>query len=294
VSLSPKDVQKSDDKIQPLTIPDIKKMALAGEKITMLTAYDYSLAGLVDKAGMDIILVGDSLGMAILGYDSTVPVTMDEMLHHAKAVRRGVKRALVVADMPFMSYQVSTEEAVRNGGKFLKEAGCHGVKLEGGRNMAFVIERMVKSDIPVMGHIGLTPQTAAALGGYKVQGRDIESARRLIEDAMAVEEAGAFAIVLECIPEGLAGVITERLSIPTIGIGAGPRCDGQVLVINDLLGLFDRFVPRFVRQYANLAPLIRDALDAYVNDVKDGRFPLQENSFHDDTGMLKAILEDKA
>ncbi|MGQ9812344.1 MAG: 3-methyl-2-oxobutanoate hydroxymethyltransferase [Dissulfurimicrobium sp.] len=290
MSPPPKDVQKSDDKIQSLTIPYIQKMAFAGEKITMLTAYDYFLAGLVDKAGVDIVLVGDSLGMTVLGYDSTVPVTMDEMLHHAKAVRRGVKRALIVADMPFMSYQVSKEEAVRNGGKFLKEAGCHGVKLEGGRNMASVIEQMVKSDIPVMGHIGLTPQTAILLGGYKMQGRDIESAKRLIEDAIAVEEAGAFAIVLECIPAGLAGIITERLSIPTIGIGAGPRCDGQVLVINDLLGLFDRFVPHFVKQYANLAPLIKDALDAYVNDVKNGKFPLQENSFQDDTEVLKAIL----
>lgn len=293
MSPSPDDLQRpADNCFSPLTISDLKKKVLAGEKIAMLTAYDYFLAGLVDKSGMDIVLVGDSLGMAILGYDSTVPVTMDEMLHHAKAVRRGVKRALIVADMPFMSYQISKEDAVRNGGRFLKEAGCHGVKLEGGRNMAAVIERMVKSDIPVMGHIGLTPQSASVLGGYKVQGRDIESAKRLIDDAIAIEEAGAFAIVLECIPAGLAGLITERLSIPTIGIGAGPHCDGQVLVINDILGLFDRFVPRFVKQYTNLAPQIRDALRAYVDDVKNGSFPLQENSFQDDENLLKAILED--
>ncbi|MGB9712404.1 MAG: 3-methyl-2-oxobutanoate hydroxymethyltransferase [Dissulfurimicrobium sp.] len=265
--------------LRPLTIPDLKKKAASGEKIAMLTAYDCPFAGFVDEAGADIVLVGDSLGMVVLGYDSTVPVTMDEMLHHAKAVRRGVKRALLVADMPFLSYQISEEEAIKNAGRFLKEAGCHGVKIEGGLDMAGVIRRVVKAGIPVMGHIGLTPQTVTALGGYKVQGKDVESAKRLIEDALAVEEAGAFAIVLECIPTGLAGLITEKLSIPTIGIGAGPLCSGQVLVINDILGLFDRFIPRFVKQYANLAPQIRQALKNYVEEVREGRFPLEENSF---------------
>ncbi|MDA8162307.1 MAG: 3-methyl-2-oxobutanoate hydroxymethyltransferase [Desulfobacteraceae bacterium] len=277
-----------------VTIPDLKKKAVTGEKIVMLTAYDYSFARFVDEADIDIILVGDSLGMTILGYDSTVSVTMDEMLHHAKAVRRGVKRAFIVADMPFLSYQVSEEDAVRNAGRFLKEAGCHGVKLEGGVDMAQVIKRVVKAGIPVMGHIGLTPQTVTALGGYKVQGKDAESAGRLVEDALAVEDAGAFAIVLECIPAGLAGLISQKLSIPTIGIGAGLDCDGQVLVVSDILGLFERFVPRFAKQYVNLAPQIRQAINDYAAEVREGRFPSAEHSFQDgDIPDLAPRAEDR-
>lgn len=262
-----------------LTPKDIQLKKTHAEKITMLTAYDYSMAAMIDKAGIDIVLVGDSLGNVVLGLDSTVPVTMDDMLHHCKAVSRGVGRALLVGDMPFMSYQVSREKAVENAGRFLKEAGCHAVKLEGGKNMAKVIECIVRAGIPVMGHAGLTPQTATALGGYKVQGKDRESAEQLVADAEAVEAAGAFAIVLECVPSTLAAEITERLSIPVIGIGAGPDCDGQVLVTNDMLGMFGRFKPRFVREYAQLAPIIESALSAFIADVKNSSFPSDDESF---------------
>lgn len=259
------------------------------EPITMLTAYDYQFARLIDKAGADMILVGDSLGMVVLGYDSTVPVTMEEMLHHAKAVRRGTEKAFVVGDMPYMSYQISTEEAIRNAGRFIKEAGCHGIKLEGGQEMAETVRAITRAGIPVVGHIGLTPQTATALGGYKLQGTDAETAQRLVKDAEALSQAGAFAIVLECIPTELAKYITETLAIPTIGIGAGPFCDGQVLVTHDLLGIFDKFTPRFVKKYANIAPLIQDALAAFLSDVMAKKIPDADHSFEGGKGLIDML-----
>ena len=261
------------------TIKDITRMKEAGEKITMLTAYDASFARLLDSAGVDVLLVGDSLGMVLLGYESTVPVTMDEMIHHAAAVKRGTQNALLVGDMPFMSYQVSTEEAVRNGGRFLKEAGCDAVKLEGGIEVCETVQALVRAGIPVMGHIGLTPQTAGQLGGYRVQGKDAESARGLLGDARALEKAGAFGVVLECIPDSLAGLITESLTIPTIGIGAGVNCDGQVLVTHDLLGMFEKFVPSFVKKYVNLAPDMKEAVISFMEEVRAGQYPDDEHSF---------------
>jgi len=262
-----------------VTITDLKEKKRNGRKITMLTAYDYPMARLVDEAGIDIILVGDSLGMVVLGYDSTVPVTMDEMIHHAKAARRGTKYAFLIGDMPFMSYQVSREDAVRNAGRFMKEAGSDAVKLEGGREVIEVTEAIIDAGIPVLGHLGLTPQTISKLGGYKVQGKSAEAAKRLLEDAIALEKAGCFAIVLECVPDKVAKLVTEKLNIPTIGIGAGPGCDGQVLVTNDMLGLFDRFVPKFVKQYVKLSTLISDGIKRYKDDIESGRFPDEEHSF---------------
>jgi len=262
-----------------VTPPDIKSRKKDGPKITMLTAYDYSMAAMIDQSGVDIVLVGDSLGMVALGYDSTVPVTMDEMIHHSKAVSRAVKHAMVLGDMPFMSYQVTIEEAVRNAGRFIKEAGCHAVKLEGGVEQSNTIKAIVGAGIPVVGHIGLTPQTATALGGFKVQGKDIESAQKLLEDGKAVAEAGAFAVVIECVPSGIGKAVTESINIPTIGIGAGPHCDGQVLVTNDLLGMFEKFTPKFVKKYADLAPIIKKAFATYVEEVKNGDFPDEEHSF---------------
>ncbi|MBW2098433.1 MAG: 3-methyl-2-oxobutanoate hydroxymethyltransferase [Deltaproteobacteria bacterium] len=272
-----------------VSLADLQNKKASGDKITMLTAYDYSMARVIDEAGLDIVLVGDSLGMVALGYGSTVPVTMEEMIHHCRAVRRGVNRALLIGDMPYLSYQVSKKEAVRNAGLFLKKAGCHGVKLEGGSVMAPTIEKIVKAGISVMGHIGLTPQTATALGGYRVQGRDLESARKLLEDARAVVDAGAFSLVLECIPSALAKIITGMVPIPTIGIGAGPHCDGQVLVTNDLLGLFEKFTPSFVKRYANLAPQIKEALDDFIDEVKRGVFPGPEHSFGGGEELLEEL-----
>ncbi|NOX25824.1 MAG: 3-methyl-2-oxobutanoate hydroxymethyltransferase [Deltaproteobacteria bacterium] len=262
-----------------LTIVDIKGMKAAGEKITMLTAYDAGFARMLAAAGIDILLVGDSLGMVVLGYDSTVPVTMNEMLHHAGAVRRGAPDSFVVGDMPFMSYQCAIPSAIRNAGRFMKEAGCDAVKLEGGLEVCETVTAIERAGIPVMGHIGLTPQTAGKLGGYKVQGRDLDSARRLLGMARGLEEAGAFALVLECIPAGLAALISEQLTIPTIGIGAGVGCDGQVLVTHDLLGMFEKFVPSFVKSYVNLAPQIRDAVQEYRHEVREGRYPDASHSF---------------
>ena len=262
-----------------LTVRDIIDMKSAADKIVVLTAYDAGFARFLDKNGVEIVLVGDSLGMVVLGYESTVPVTMEEMLHHAKAVKHGVERALLVGDMPFLSYQVDAGSAIANAGRFLKEAGCDAVKVEGGLEICATVAAMVRAGIPVMGHIGLTPQTAGALGGYKVQGRDAESARRLLAEAKGLAEAGAFAIVLECIPDKLAAAITASIPIPTIGIGAGAQCDGQVLVINDLLGMFEKFVPSFVKQYANLAPQIAGAIVAFREEVKGGVYPDAEHSF---------------
>ena len=262
-----------------VTIGELQQKKDSGQKITMMTAYDYPMAGLVDEAGIDTILVGDSLGMVVLGYESTVPVTMDEMLHHCKAVNRGAKYGFIIGDMPFMSYHVSVEQAVENAGRFIKEAGCDSVKLEGGSDMAPVVRAMVKAGIPVCAHIGLTPQTATMLSGFKVQGKDAESARELVESARDLEAAGAFMIVMECIPNLLAARITETLTIPTIGIGAGNDCDGQVLVFHDLVGLFERFTPKFVKQYVNLSPMIKAALVQYKNEVEEGTFPGPEHSF---------------
>ncbi|RUM86931.1 MAG: 3-methyl-2-oxobutanoate hydroxymethyltransferase [Thermodesulfatator sp.] len=272
-----------------ITPVDIKARKKSGPPISMLTAYDYSLARMVDSSGIDIILVGDSLGMVMLGYDSTVPVTMEEMLHHCKAVSRGVTDALLVGDMPFMSYQVNMDNALMNASRFLKEAGCDAVKLEGGTDMAPVIEKLVRAGIPVMGHVGLTPQTAASLGGFKVQGRDIERARGIYEDALAVARAGAFSVVLECIPSDLAELITKDVDIPTIGIGAGPHCDGQVLVTNDLLGLYDKFTPKFVKRYLNLSPQIKEALRSFKKEVEAGDFPSPEESFSGGGEAVRAI-----
>lgn len=261
------------------TILDIISMKKKGEKISMLTAYDAGFAGLIDAAGIDMVLVGDSLGNVLLGYDSTIPVTMEEMLHHCRAVSRGVKQALLVGDMPFMSYQVSVSDAVSNGGKFLKEAGCDAVKLEGGSDVCDTVRALVKAGIPVMGHIGLTPQTASQLGGYKVQGKDARSAKLLVQSALDLEAAGAFSIVLECIPLQLAEMITGKITVPTIGIGAGVHCDGQVLVSYDMLGMFEKFIPSFVRKYADLAPQIKKAVGSYHDEVKKGSFPTDEHSF---------------
>jgi 3-methyl-2-oxobutanoate hydroxymethyltransferase len=265
--------------IKKLTIQDIISMK-NGEKISMLTAYDASFAGLIDAAGIDMVLVGDSLGMVLLGYNSTIPVTMEEMLHHCKAAGKGVKRAVLVGDMPFMSYQVDKSEAITNAGRFLKEAGCDAVKLEGGTEVCDTVKAIVKAGIPLMGHIGLTPQTASQLGGYKVQGRDADSARRLLQSARDLEAAGVFAIVLECIPAQLSEAITRMISIPTIGIGAGKHCDGQVLVTHDMLGMFEKFIPSFVKQFANLAPQIKEAVADYNEEVKNGNFPAEEHSFN--------------
>jgi len=262
-----------------LTIPDIVAMKGAGEKITVLTAYDVSMARLVEAAGIEMVLVGDSLGMVVLGYDSTVPVTVEEMLHHCRAVSRGVERALLVGDMPFLSYQTSEYDAVVNGGRFLKEGGCDAVKVEGGVEVCPAVRALARAGIPVMGHIGLTPQTAGMLGGYRVQGKDVASARRLLAEARALEEAGAFAVVLECVPAQLAEVITREIGIPTIGIGAGVHCDGQVLVSHDLLGMFEKFVPSFVKAYANLAPQIKAAFTGYRDEVKSGAYPDATHSF---------------
>ena len=262
-----------------VTIADLKEKKRNGRKITMMTAYDYPTASLVDQSGIDTILVGDSLGMVVLGYDSTVPVGMDDMIHHCKAVSRGSKHCFIIGDMPFMSYQVSKEKAVENAGRFMKEAGCDSVKLEGGSEMSGVVKAIVDAGVPVCAHIGLTPQTATMLSGFKVQGKDAESALRLLKAARDLEEAGAFMIVMECIPDLLAARITRELAIPTIGIGAGKDCDGQVLVYHDLVGIFERFKPKFVKQYVNLAPQIRDALTKYKEEVEAGTFPGPEHSF---------------
>lgn len=262
-----------------VTIADFQEKKRQGSKITMMTAYDFPTASLVDQAGIDSILVGDSLGMVMLGYQSTVPVTMDEMIHHCKAVVRGAASSFIIGDMPFMSYQVSMDKAIENAGRFVKEAGCDAVKLEGGTEMAPVVKAIVDAGIPVCAHIGLTPQTATKLSGFKVQGKDAESAREMVRSAQDLEAAGAFMIVMECIPDLLARRITRELAIPTIGIGAGKDCDGQVLVYHDLVGLFERFTPKFVKQYINLAPLVKEALTSFREEVERGAFPGPEHSF---------------
>ncbi len=272
-----------------VTIQQLSEMKRRGHKITMLTAYDYPLALLVDQAEIDVVLVGDSGGMVALGYETTVPVTMDEMLMMTQAVARAVRRALLIADMPFLSYEVSPPEAIRNAGRFLKEGGATAVKVERGVESAEVVRALVRAGIPVMGHVGLTPQSAVALSGYKVQGKDLTSARKIVEDARILEEAGAFAIILEAIPSPLADLITRRLRIPTIGIGAGPLCDGQVLVTYDLLGYFDRFTPKFVKRYAHLAATIAGALREYRKEVTEGTFPGETHSFTMDDETLRQL-----
>jgi len=274
-----------------VTINQIKEMKQKGEKVTMLTAYDYSTAKIIDEVGIPLILVGDSLAMVVLGYESTIPVTMEDMLHHTKAVVRGTKQALVIGDMPFMTYHVSVEDALRNAARFIQEAGAQAIKLEGGVTVAGKIRRIVDCGIPVMSHIGLTPQSVHQFGGYKVQGKTPEAATRLLDDARAVEEAGAFAIVLETVPAPLATLITQRVSIPTIGIGAGIGCDGQVQVINDILGSFIDFVPKHAKQYAKLADIIRNAVTEYHNEVKAGSFPTDKQSFSMDESVLAELTK---
>lgn len=280
--------------IMAITIRKLAEMKRAGEKIPMVTAYDYTAARIADAAGIPILLVGDSLGMVVLGYDSTIPVTMDDMVRHTRMVRRGAGEALVVADLPFMSYQADAAEGVRNAGRLLQEGGAHTVKLEGGASVADTVRRIVAAGAPVMGHIGLTPQSVNALGGYRVQGRTRAAARRLLADALSLQDAGVYAVVLECVPAPLARVITERLTIPTIGIGAGPDCDGQVLVWHDMLGLYSDFVPRHTRQYARLGDDIGAALGQYADDVRRGAFPGAAESFTMDESLLADLLTGEA
>jgi len=273
------------------TILTFQEKAAKREPITMVTAYDFPTARLADAAGVDAILVGDSLAMVVLGQPDTLSVTMDEMLHHARAVRRGASRALLIGDMPFMSYQAGEDDAVRNAGRFLKEAGMEAVKLEGGRDVAAAARRIVRAGIPVQGHIGLTPQSVNAMGGFKVQGRTAAAARGLLEDALALEDAGCFAIVLEGVPDRVAAHITQRLRVPIIGIGAGPGTRGQVLVLHDLLGLYDRLAPRFVKRYAELGASVQAAIEAFRADVEAGAFPAAEHSYTIDDGEWRAFLE---
>jgi 3-methyl-2-oxobutanoate hydroxymethyltransferase len=271
----------SDVEAKKVTVPALLAMKRRGEKIAMLSTYDYPMAKIAGRAGVDVILVGDTLGMVVLGYETTLPVTMDEMLCHVKAVARARPNSLVVADMPFMSFQVSREEAIHNAGRMIKEGGAEAVKIEGGRCIAETVRAMNTAKLPVMGHVGLTPQAVCKFGGYKVQGRSEHARAAILEDALALEEAGCFSVVLEGIPWKLAREITEKLTIPTIGIGAGPHCDGQVLVSHDLLGLFDEYVPKFVRKYADLRTVIGNAFGSYVKDIKAGSFPSLDESYDD-------------
>lgn len=271
------------------TVFTFREQKAKGEKISMLTAYDYSTAKLMDEAGINGILVGDSLGMVVLGYEDTLPVTMEDMIHHTAAVCRGAKNTLVVGDMPFMSYQVSVEEAVYNAGRLMKEGRCQAVKLEGGASVCPQIRTITNASIPVMAHIGLTPQSINAFGGFKVQGKSEEAAKKLLEDAKAVEEAGAFAVVLECVPAKLAELISKSISIPTIGIGAGAGCDGQILVYQDMLGLFSDFTPKFVKKYANVGEMMTQAFRDYIADVQEGSFPAPEHTFAISEDVIKKL-----
>jgi 3-methyl-2-oxobutanoate hydroxymethyltransferase len=275
--------------MERITTTDIREMKKRGEKIVMMTAYDYPTARLVEDGGAEVILVGDTLGMVVLGYDSTVPVSMEEMIHHTKAVVRGSKRALVVGDMPFMSYQTGWQDAMKNAARFMKEAGCGAVKLEGGKRSADVVARLTEAGIPVMGHIGLTPQSVNQFGGWKVQGKTPAAAVQLMHDAQALEQAGAFAVVLELVPSALARLLTEQLSVPTIGIGAGVHCDGQVQVFHDMLGLFEAFTPKHAKRYAEIGASIREALTRYSGEVKSGAFPDAKHSFKMDPAVLAEL-----
>ena len=273
-----------------ITINKIREMKEKGEKITMLTAYDYSTARIVDEVGIPLILVGDSLGMVVLGYETPIPVTMDEMLHHTKAVVRGSQQAMIIGDMPFMTYHVNVEVALRNAARFIQEAGAQAIKLEGGVVVADKVKRLVECGIPVMGHIGLTPQSIHQFGGFRVQGKTSEAAVRLLEDAKALEEAGAFSIVLEAVPAPLAALVTGKVRVPTIGIGAGIGCDGQVQVINDILGSFADFVPKHAKQYAKLTEIIRNAVTEYYSEVKAGIFPTDKQSTSMDESVLAELM----
>lgn len=271
------------------TVVTMKEAKNKNEKITMLTAYDYSTAKLMDQAGVNAVLVGDSLGMVILGYTDTISVTMEDMIHHSKAVANGSENALVVTDMPFMSYQTSVYDAVVNAGRLMKEGRAGAIKLEGGREIVPQVEAIVKASIPVMGHLGLTPQSINAFGGFKVQGKNEKAAKKIIEDAIALEQAGAFAIVLECVPEALATLITEKVSIPTIGIGAGAGCDGQVLVYQDMLGMFSDFTPKFVKKFKNVGEEMKRGFAEYIKEVSDGTFPAKEHCFSMDDSILEKL-----
>jgi 3-methyl-2-oxobutanoate hydroxymethyltransferase len=272
-----------------ISTADVRDLKRRGQKIVMMTAYDYPTGRLVEQGGADVILVGDTLGMVVLGYDSTLPVTMEDMIHHTKAVVRGTQRCLVVGDMPFMSYQTGWQDAMRNAARFMQEAGCGAVKLEGGVRSAEIVRKLVEAGIPVMGHIGLTPQSVNQVGGWKVQGKTPAAAVQLMHDAQALEQAGAFAIVLELVPAPLAELLTQRVSVPTIGIGAGAGCDGQVQVLHDLLGLFDAFQPKHARRYADAGALIRDAIARYAGDVRSGAFPTEKESFKMDPAALAEL-----
>lgn len=271
------------------TVADFASMKRNGEKITMVTGYDYSTAKLIDSSGINSILVGDSLGMVMLGYPDTISVTMEDMIHHAQAVVRGTENALVVCDMPFMSYQTSVYDAVVNAGRLMKEGRAGAVKLEGGKEFAQHVKAIVNASIPVCGHIGMTPQSVNVFGGFKVQGKTLDAAKKLVEDALTLEEAGAFAIVLECVPEKLAEYISELVSIPTIGIGAGAGCDGQVLVYQDMMGMYSDFTPKFVKQYAQTGNAMREAFKKYSEEVKSGAFPTEEHSFRIDEDIMQKI-----
>ena len=273
------------------TILDIQSKKERGLPVTMMTAYDYPSALLVDQAGIDVLLVGDSLGMVVLGLESTVPVTMEEMLHHCRAVARGARRSLLVGDMPFMSYQADLSEAIRNAGRFMKEGLMDSVKLEGGQEVTDSVAAIISAGIPVMGHIGLTPQSASKLGGYRVQGKNAPDAIRLLHDAQALQDSGCYSIVLEAVPAPVAQAISERLTIPTIGIGAGVGCDGQVLVYHDLVGMFDRFTPKFVRRYAEVGDVISSALRSFIADVEDRKFPADEHTYAIDEVELQRFHE---
>ncbi|QJA06085.1 3-methyl-2-oxobutanoate hydroxymethyltransferase [Thermosulfurimonas marina] len=273
-----------------LSVPEIQARK-GREPIVALTAYDVVSARLAEEAGVDLLLIGDSAAMVVLGHEDTLPITMEEMLTFSRAVARGSERALLVGDLPFLSYQTGPVEAIRNAGRFLKEGGCQAVKMEGGQEVAEIVAAVVRAGIPVLGHIGLTPQRASALGGYRVQGRDLEGARKLLADAEALVEAGVFALLLECVPAELSRIITQRVPVPTIGIGAGPHCDGQILVFHDVVGLWPRFRPKFVRSYAELAPEIVRALRNYAQDVRAGNFPGPEESFSLSEEVLKALTE---
>ena len=274
-----------------ITIQNVKQAKKESRKLTMVTAYDYPFGLMADEAGVDIVLVGDSLGMVVMGLDGTVEVTMEHMIHHIKAVVRGCKNALVVGDMPFMSYNTSIREAIVNAGRLMKEGGCDVVKLEGGVDFAPTVEAIVKAGIPVQGHIGLTPQTASALGGFKMQGKDAQAARLIVDDAKALEDAGVFSMILEAVPAPLGEIVAESVNIPVIGIGAGNKVDGQVLVTHDMIGLFDKFVPKFVKQYTKIRPIIIDAMKAYKKEVLEEVFPAEEHSFNMPEKTLEELKE---
>ena len=277
-----------------ISINQIKDMKQKGEKITMLTAYDYTTAKIIDETGIPLILVGDSLGNVVLGYESTIPVTMEDMLHHTKAVVRGSKKAMVISDLPFMTYHISTEDALRNSARLIQAGGAQAVKLEGGINVADKVRKIVDCGIPVMGHIGLTPQSINQLGGFKVQGKSLEAAKKLIDDARALDEAGAFAVVLETVPALLATFISQSIKIPTIGIGAGAGCDGQVQVVSDILGLFTDFVPKHAKQYTRLADIMSTTITEYYNEVKTGSFPTEAQSFSMDESIIAELKKQQS